>query len=184
MCGDQSAIRELRLLLEWGAEISNAPILGFFSATPKEKLCQMAMMKGNSSFASLVQSELGGRRCELLNLSIRPDLNGTTCVVEKWLPHKGRYKIKVEGSGEAALVGPHNLRRRDRTPNDCGYYITYESGTFVRRDFASKEECQAFVASLNGVNESDARAEELTGQLAEMRVDDSKAEDGNEQQNV
>ena len=46
------------------------------------------------------------------------------------------------------LVGPENLKRRDRTRGDCGYYITHENGWLTIHEFASKEECQAFVASL------------------------------------
>ena len=76
------------------------------------------------------------------------DLIGKTCVVEKYLPNKGRYKVIFEVSNEVGLVGPENLKCRDRTPNDCGYYISYKNGRTTRHDFASREECQAFVASL------------------------------------
>ena len=69
-------------------------------------------------------------------------------MVEKYFPEKSKYKIIFEGSGNAALVGLNNLKRRDRTPEDCGYYISFDDGKFVRRDFATKEECQAYVASL------------------------------------
>ena len=73
------------------------------------------------------------------------------------------------------LVGPENLKRRDRTPDDCGYYISYENGRTTRRDFASKEECQAFVASLSGAA-AEARAEEAAeALLAELSIDVRRA---------
>ena len=52
-----------------------------------------ALEKGNVKMANLLESEFGGRRCELVNFSTRPDLNGKTCVVEKYLPDRDRYKI-------------------------------------------------------------------------------------------
>ncbi|EJK44974.1 hypothetical protein THAOC_36443, partial [Thalassiosira oceanica] len=70
--------------------------------------------------STLLQSEFGGRRCELINLNQRADLMGKTCVVMKYLPRKDRYKIKMEHSDESFLVGPDNLKRRDRTPDDPG----------------------------------------------------------------
>ena len=86
----------------------------------------------------------------------QPDLVGKTCVVDKHLPNKGRYKVTFEESNEVGLVGPHNLKRRDRTPDNCGYYITYKNGRISRHEFALKEECQAFIASLD---EAEAAAE-------------------------
>ena len=68
----------------------------------------------------------------------RPDLVGKTCIIEKYLPDKGRYKVTFETSKETGLVGPENLRRRDRTPDDCGYYITFENGRTKRHDFCFK----------------------------------------------
>ena len=129
-----------------------------------------------------MKSEFGGRRCEIINLSNHQDLIGKTCVVEKYLPDKGRYKVIFEASKEVGLVGPENLKRRDRTPDDCGYYITYKNGWTTRHDFASKEECQAFVASLTEGNKSgdaddavaEARAEQAAQSLlAELDIDSS-----------
>ena len=80
---------------------------------------------------------------------------------------KNKYKIIFEGSGNAALVGPNNLKRRDRTPLDCGYYITFENGRMSRREFATKEECQAYVTSNGDVK---GTAEELSSlKLCVMR---------------
>ena len=76
---------------------------------------------------------------------------------------KNKYKIIFEGSGNAALVGPNNLKRRDRTPLDCGYYITFKNGRMSRREFATKEVCQAFVASSGEEGDLKETAEELAG---------------------
>ena len=86
------------------------------------------------------------------------------------------------------LVGPENLKRRDRTPADCGYYIIYKHGKTTRHEFDSKEECQAFVASLSeeedksgdeGNNaEAEARAEKAAESLlAELSLDLSEDSD-------
>ena len=113
------------LLLEWGAEISNCPISSI------EEFIERVLKCGNTQFANLMKSEFGGRRCEIINLPKYPDLIGKTCVVEKYLPDKGRYKVTFETSKEVGLVGPENLKRRDRTPSDCGYYITYGNGSVL-----------------------------------------------------
>ena len=46
--------------------------------------------------ANLLESEFGGRRCAVINLLNRPDLIVKTCVVEKYLPDKGRYKLYLK----------------------------------------------------------------------------------------
>ena len=150
---DEDGFEQAKILLEWGAEIS----------LPRDDL-QYARDRGLSvrdafiqqtldesgKIANLISSEFGGRRCEVINLPNHPQLNGKACVVEKYIAKKERYKIIFEGSGNAALVGPNNLKRRDRIPLDCGYYITFKNGRMSRREFATKEECQAYVASLGG----------------------------------
>jgi hypothetical protein len=167
-----------RLLLEWGAEISICPTVS------KDEFIECALQEGNTKLANLLKSEFGGRRCEIINLPNHPDLNGSTCVVEKYLPNKGRYKVVFEASKEVGLVGPENLKRRDRTPDDCGYYITYKNGRTTRIEFASKEECQTFVASLSededklgdedNKAEAEARAEQAAESLlAELSLDSS-----------
>ena len=171
---------QARLLLEWGAEISNDVIRS------KDQFIEYCLGSGNSKLANLLESEFGGRRCEIINLSKHPDLIGKTCVVEKFLPDKGRYKVIFEASKEVGLVGPENIVRRDRTPDDCGYYISYANGKTTRHDFASKEEFQAFVTSLTDEGkklgdvdaEAEARAEEAaTSLLAELDLDSSAASD-------
>ena len=172
---DTEAYAQARLLLEWGAELSKN------MAFPKENLLNRC---GKSKLANLLNSEFGGRRCEVINLPNRPDLFGKTCVVEKHLPNKGRYKVIFETSKEAALLGPHNLKRRDRTPDDCGYYISYKNGRTTRHDFASNEECQAFIGSLAEGDKSrdadaEARAEEAAASLlAELNLDSSATDSG------
>jgi len=114
-------------------------------------------------------------------------------VVKKYLPDKGRYKVIFEASKEAGLVGPQSLKRRDRTPDDCGYYITYKNGRTTRHDFASKEDCQSFIASLADEEakaevraeqaEAKARAEHAAAEeaaaslLAEVEIDSSSDSD-------
>ena len=177
MCCTPESYSHARVLLEWGAELSNSTM-----HTSKDEFIQEARSFGNNKLANLVDSEFGGRRCEIINLSKHPDLNGKTCVVEKYLPVKGRYKVIFETSKEVGLVGPENLKRRDRTPDDCGYYISFKNGRTTRHEFASKEECQAFVASLTGGDKpgdgvdpvAEARAEEAAASLlAELDIDSS-----------
>ena len=164
---------QARRLLEWGAEISNCPISSI------EEFIERVLKGGNTQFANLLKSEFGGRRCEIINLSKHPYLNGKTCVVEKYLPDKGRYKVVFEISKEVGLVGPENLKRRDRTPDDCGYYITYKNGRTTCREFASKEECQEFIASLAEEDaKAEARAEQAAASLlAELEIDSSTDSD-------
>ena len=84
---------------------------------------------------------------------------------------------------EVLVLNPDNLKRRDRTPQDCGYYIKFKKGRTIRHDFDSNEDCQAFVAALNKNNgetqqvvteETEARAEQAAAELlAELGLDDS-----------
>jgi hypothetical protein len=104
--------------------------------------------KGCGAYACAAEGKKG-RRCEIINLPNQPGLIGKTCVVEMYLPNKSRYKVIFEATKEVGHVGPQNLIRRDRTPDDCGYYINYNNGKTTRHEFASNEECQAFVASLS-----------------------------------
>ena len=169
---------QARLLLEWGTEIFNC------ATHSKDQFIEYCLGCGNTKLANLLKSEFGGRRCEIINLPNHSDLIGKTCVVEKYLPDKDRYKVVFEVSKEVGLVGPQNLKRRDRTPDDCGSYITYKNGSFTRHEFGSKEECQAFVASLDeggntsGDGDAEARAEQAAqALLAELDIDSSAASD-------
>ena len=103
----------------------------------------------------MFHNELVKRRCEIIDLNQRKDLIGQTCIVEKYIAKKDRYKVTTEHSHETFLVGRDNLKRRDRTPDDPGYYVTFEYGEYKRRTFASNEECQEFVRMLRTDGESD-----------------------------
>ena len=155
MVNNRVGFDKAKILLEWGAEISLPRGLSQIQETIIEEyegelFVEVIKKQGNAKLANLVSSEFGGRRCEVTNLPNHPQLNGMACVVEKYIAKKDKYKIIFEGSGNAALVGPNNLKRRDRTPLDCGYYITFKNGRMSRREFATKEECQAYVSSLSG----------------------------------
>ena len=174
-----SSERILRLLLGWGAT--------FFPerGTSREACISIVEEYGRHELADLVESELGGRRCEIVNLSSRPELNGKTCVVDKYLSDSNRYKVTLETKSKEVLVlGPDNLKRRDRTPQDCGYYVEFKNGRTVRHDFDSSEDCKAFVAAQNRdetqpsvTGESEARAEQAAAELlAELGLDDSPIE--------
>ena len=117
-----------------------------------------------------------------MNHSSRPELNGKTCVADEYLPVSNQYKVTLETKSKEVLVlGPDNLKRRDRTPQDCGYYIEFKNGRTIRHDFDSNEDCQAFVAALNRdetqpavTEEAEARAEQAAAELlAELGLDDS-----------
>ena len=167
---------KIRLLLCWGA--SFFPGVG----ESRETCISIARTKGEHELANLLESELGGRRCEIINLSSRPELNGKTCVADVYLADSNQYKVTLEGKNKEVLVlDADNLRRRDRTPQDCGYYIEFKNGRTVHHDFDSSGDCQAFVAALNRgetqpdvTEEAKARADEAAAELlAELGLDDS-----------
>ena len=143
-------LEQTKILLEWGAEMSQPRSVLQSELSERNAFIRKMTEFGNNKMANLISSEFGGRRCEVINLPNHPQLNGKTCVVEKYITKKDKYKIIFEESGNAALVGPNNLKRRDRTPLDCGYYITFKNGRMSRRDFATKEECREYVSSLDG----------------------------------
>ena len=164
-----------RMLLTWGAS--------FFSGKERSKRGCASMARGQNrhEIADLLESELGGRRCEIVNLSSRPELNGKTCIVDKYHPDSNQYRVTLETkSKESLIIGPDNLKRRDRTPQDCGYYVEFKNGRTIRHDFDSSEDCQAFVAALNRgetqpavTDELEARAEQAAAELlAELGLDD------------
>ncbi|EJK77543.1 hypothetical protein THAOC_00620 [Thalassiosira oceanica] len=164
----------VRLLLSWGAGCS------------RENAASVARGCGKYELANLLESELGGRRCEIVNPSAQPELNGKTCVADEYLPDSNQYKVTLETKSKDVLVlCPDNLKRRDRTPRDCGYYIEFKNGRTIRHDFDSNEDCQAFVAALNNdgetqpavTEESEAAAEQAAAELlAELGLDDYPAE--------
>ena len=174
--GDASKI--VRLLLSWGASFVSDQ-KGWCS---REDCIYEARQAGKTELAKLLESELGGRRCEIVDLTSRPELNGKTCVADEYLPDSNEYKVTLETKSKEVLVlGPDNLKRRDRTPQDCGYYIEFKNGRTIRHDFDSSEDCQAFVAALSKgegqpvvTAEAEARAEQAAAELlAELGLDDS-----------
>ena len=72
----------VRLLLSWGAS--------FFPEEGKsrEDCIYEASKRGEHELAKLLESELGGRRCEIVNVLSRPELNGKTCVADEYLTTK------------------------------------------------------------------------------------------------
>ena len=86
----------------------------------------------------------------------------------------------MEFTNEELLLGVDNLKRRDRTPQDPGYYVECKNNRLIRRDFNSNEECQAFVAALNkevevvgADSDADAKAEQAAANLlAELGLED------------
>ncbi|EJK47920.1 hypothetical protein THAOC_33326 [Thalassiosira oceanica] len=174
--GDVSS--RARLLLSWGAT--------FIHDGDERKYCiTMARRWGYHKLTDLFESELGGRRCEIVNHSSWPDLNGKTCVANEYIPDSNKYKVTLETKSKDVLVlSPDNLKRRDRTPQDCGYYVEFKNGRTTQHDFDSNEDCQAFVAALNNngetqpvvTEESEAAAEQAAAELlAELGLDDSPA---------
>ncbi|EJK51976.1 hypothetical protein THAOC_28798 [Thalassiosira oceanica] len=107
----------MTLLLQLGANVDcrsscGATAIGLMSC---DKALSVGMM-------------LGGRRCEIINLSSRPELNGMTCIADQYLPDSDQYRVTLETKSKEVLVlGPDNLKRRDRTPEDCGYYIEFKN---------------------------------------------------------
>ena len=141
---------------------------------------------GKHELVNLLESELGGRRCEIVNIPSRPELNGETCVADEFVPDTNQYRVTLESKSKEVLVlSPDNLKRCDRTPQDCGYYIEFKYGRRIRHDFDSSEDCQAFVAALNNkdetqpvvTEEAEARADQAAADLlAELGLDDSRIE--------
>ncbi|EJK60662.1 hypothetical protein THAOC_18944, partial [Thalassiosira oceanica] len=182
------------LILSWGAELFEQG-----ERVTKERkltLCHCISARGNAEIANLMSSELGGRRCEIVSApNNRDDLVGKTCVVEEYVKISDQYKVRMEFTNEELLLGVGNLKRRDRTPQDPGYYVECKNNRLIRRDFKSNEECQAFIASLGeGVGElskvdpdAEAKAEQAAADLlAELGLEDmegpsSKAPKKNDQ---
>ena len=172
-------IRLARLLLSWGASFFPNKV---HRGTSKEYCISRAREYGRPELANLLESEFGGRRCEIVNLSSQPELNGKTCVADECILDTSQYRVTLETKSKEVLVlGPYNLKRRDRTPHDCGYYIEFKNGRTIRHDFDSSEDCQAFVAAMSDgetrpavTEEAEARAEQAAAELlAELGLDDS-----------
>ena len=60
--------------------------------------------------ADLLKSELGGRRCEIINITSRADLNCKACVTDEYLAGTNQYRVTMESLNEVLKMGPHNLK--------------------------------------------------------------------------
>ena len=177
---DRDRDRAIRLLLGWGAELFRQGK----QLTEEQELafCDNISRQGHVAIANLVSSELGGRRCEIVSASnTRVDLVGKTCVVDVYIERSDQYKVTIEFTSESLLLGADNLKRRDRTPRDPGYYVECKNNKLIRRDFKSNEECQAFIANGSADEEevaevdpnAEAKAEQAAADLlAELGLDD------------
>lgn len=83
-----------------------------------------AKESGSKKLARLLESDFGGRRCEIVGMETRTDLNGMAAVAEKYISSKDRYIMVTEHTEERFLVSANHLKRRDRTPNDCGWHLS------------------------------------------------------------
>ena len=182
VCGDEVDNSEaIRLLLGWGAEL----FLDGKHVTSQEKklrLCGSFAKQGNFAIAKLIISDLGGRRCEIISVpNTRSDLVGKTCVVEDYITKSDQFKVMMEFTNEVLLLGLDNLKRRDRTPQDPGYYVECKKNRLIRRDFMSNEECQAYIASLGAGEEEMAEIDPDSEAKAEQAAADLLAELGLEE---
>ncbi|EJK63808.1 hypothetical protein THAOC_15517 [Thalassiosira oceanica] len=182
-CRPGNLSRAVRLLLSWGAELF---MDGKGMAGQDRKLaCAEISEGGNAAIANLMSSELWGRRCEVISApNTSNDLVSKTCVVDDYITESNQYKVKMEFTNEVLLLDSDNLKRRDRTPQDPGYYVECKNNRLIHRDFKSNEECQAFIASLcaNGQEASEvdpdaeAKAEQAAADLlAELGLEDMES---------
>ena len=145
VCSDDDNLEIISLLLSWGAELFEDGKQ--MSKEEKLIMCLSISRGGNTSTAVRVSPELGGRRCEIVSTpNTRVDLVGKTCVVDEYTTESEQYKVTMEFTNEVLLLGTDNLKWRDRTPPDPGYYVECKNNRLICRDFESNEECQAFVA--------------------------------------
>ena len=180
ICFHNDSSKSIRFLLSWGAEL-------FIEGKQVTKgktlaLCEKVFQRSDAATAQLLSSELGGRRCEIVSVpSTRVDLVGKTCVVEEYLEGSDQHKVKMEFPDEVLLLGADCLKRRDRTPQDPGYYVEGKNNRLIRRDFKSNDECQAFIANISAYEEevagvdpnAEAKAEQAAADLlAELGLED------------
>ncbi|EJK50964.1 hypothetical protein THAOC_29917, partial [Thalassiosira oceanica] len=92
----QLMLQGVRVLLSWGASF-------FPEHCPREACVALAMKFSRPELANLMESELGGRRCEIV-LSSRTELNGKTCVADEYLPGSNQYKATLETEKEGPVT--------------------------------------------------------------------------------
>ena len=178
VCYDNGTpLKTVTLLLSWGAEMFEEGK----QMTEERKLdfCDEISKRGKAAIAKLVSPELGGRRCEIVNTTnTRSDLIGKTCVVEEYVEKSDQYRVTMEFTNEVLLLDTDNLKRRDRTPQDSGYYVECKNNRLIRRDFESNEECQAFVANRSAQKEEWLEIDPDAKDKAEQAAADLLAELG------
>ncbi|EJK52826.1 hypothetical protein THAOC_27863 [Thalassiosira oceanica] len=173
-------LKAVRLYLSWGAELIEKGEQ--VTKERKQSFCHEISARGHVEVANLVASELGGRRCEIVSApKTRDDLVGKTCVAEEYVEISDHYRVTMEFTNEVLLLDANKLKRRDRTPQDPGYYVECKNNRLIRRDFKSNEECRTFVASLGSDEEessevdpdADAKAEQAAADLlSELGLED------------
>ncbi|EJK72198.1 hypothetical protein THAOC_06291 [Thalassiosira oceanica] len=172
-----SPLEAIRLLLSWGAE----HIESGKQMTKERKLsfCHETSSRGHVKIANLMLSELGGRRCEIISApKTRDDLVGKTCMAEEYIEISDQYKVRMEFTNEVLLLGTDHLKRRDRTPQDPGYYVECKNNRLKRRDFKSNAECRAIVVSLREDVEESSEADPDAEAKAEQAAADLLSELG------
>ena len=128
----------VRLLLSWGADTT----IQSFGHNAE----WIARNKGSDSIAKLLRSPLGGRRCEIVGLVKRTELNGLTCIATRYLPNLDRYVVEFEWTNDVMKVKPENLKRRDRVRTDSGIYVStkgqnrFHIGIFFRTNTREEDE--------------------------------------------
>ena len=134
-CDKVDNSKTARLLLSWGAEL----FVEGKQLTKEQKLDLSGAFyrKGKvAAFVKLLSSDLGGRRCEIVSVpNTHDDLVGKTCVVEEYIKESDQYKVTMEFTNEVLLLGMENLKRRDRTPQDPGYYVEFKKNRLIRHYF-------------------------------------------------
>ncbi|EJK52964.1 hypothetical protein THAOC_27686 [Thalassiosira oceanica] len=177
-CFDQANhLEAIRLLLSWGAE----HIIKGELITKERKLALRQEMSSNGhvEIANIISSELGGRRCEIVSApKTRDDLVGKTCVAEEYVEISDHYRVTMEFTNEVLRLGANKLKRRDRTPQDPGYYVECKNNRLIRRDFKSNEECRTFVASLGSDEEESSEVDPGAEAKAEQAAADLLSELG------
>ena len=185
ICDEDNKLSSSVLLLSWGAELfQEGKQICYYNRQHQSLAGEDARSSilPTITIANLMSSELGGRRCEIVNPpNSRDYLAGKTCVVEEYIEESNQYRITMEFTNEVLLLGADSLKRRDRTPQDPGYYVECKNNRLIRRDFESNEECQAFIVTL-AVDEDElpevdpekeAKAEQAAADLlAELGLED------------
>ena len=176
----RNTLKSVGLFLSWGAELYREGE----QVTKERKLemCGDLSRFASVAMANFISPDLGGRRCKIVSApDARSDLVGKTCVVDEYVKESDQYKVMMEFTDEVLLLGVDNLKRRDRSPQDPGYYVEYKNNRLIRRDFKSNEDCQDFIASLGAEKGESAEVDPDAEAKAEQAATDLLAELGLEE---